>query len=257
MADFTGAAILLRRIEYGDQDLILTFLTPEGGKVSAIGKSAKRSVKRFGGILEPFSLLQVVLKQGRGGLPILQEAALRSAFFHIRGDIRKTAYASYWTELVYDWAEEGAAQDALYGLLCHVLHGLDAGAVPASVLSILFQMRFAALTGFCPELSHCNGCGIPMEAIPARRILFDIPGGGIRCGTCGAHTPRKTALSKGTIKNLLWTCRGDYGRACRVRLSEPSIREGLAFLETFIPYHMGKRPKSLAFLQKIRGTANG
>ncbi len=257
MPDFTGAAILLRRIDYGDQDLIVTFLTREGGKGSAIAKSAKRSVKRFGGILEPFSLLQVVWKQGRGGLPILQEASLRSAFFHIRSDIRKTAHACYWAELVHEWAEEGAPQEPLYGLLCYALHELDAGGVPASALNILFQMRFATLSGFCPELSRCNVCGIGVEAIPAGRVVFDIPRGGIVCQGCGGASLRETVLSKGTIKQLLWAGRGDYRLACRVRFSDFSIRAGLAFLEAFLPYHLGKRPKSLAFLQKIRGAANG
>lgn len=257
MSDFTGAAILLRRIDYGDCDLILTFLTREDGKASAMAKSAKKSVKRFGGILEPFSLLQVVWKQGRGGLPILQEASLISAFFCIRGDIRKTAYASYWTELVHGWAEEGAPQASLYELLRQVLHGLDAGVVPAPVLSILFQMRFATLTGFRPELDRCNVCGLPVEAIPAGRVAVDIPRGGIVCEGCGGRAAGDTPLSKGAIKQLLWAGRDDYGLACRVRFSDRSIREGLGFLETFIPYHLGKRPKSLAFLQKIRGTANG
>lgn len=257
MSDFTGAAILLRRIDYGDADLILSFLTREAGKASAIAKSAKKSVKRFGGILEPFSLLHVVWKQGRGGLPILQEAALRSAFFHIRSDIRKTAYASYWTELVHEYAEEGAPEESLYGLLCYALHGLDSGAAPAAALSILFQIHFAALSGFRPELGRCNVCGTPLEAIPAGRLLFDIPRGGVVCGECGRGASRGTVLSKGTIKQLLWTGRGDYRLACRVRFSETAIREGLSFLESFIPYHLGKRPKSLSFLQKIRGEAPG
>lgn len=257
MSDFTGAAILLRRIEYGDQDLIVTFLTREGGKGSAIAKSAKRSVKRFGGVLEPFSLLQVVWKQGRGGLPILQEASLRSAFFQIRSDIRKTAYASYWTELIHDWTEEGAPQEPLYRLLCQVLHQLDDGCVPPPVLSILFQMRFAALSGFRPELGGCSVCGLPLAAMPAGPIRFDIPRGGIVCEGCGDRNAGSSRLSKGTIKQLLWSGRGDYGLACRLRFSDLSIREGLSFLEMFIPYHLGKRPKSLAFLQKIRGESNG
>lgn len=257
MSDFTGAAILLRRIDYGDTDLILSFLTRETGKASAIAKSAKKSVKRFGGILEPFSLLQVVWKQGRGGLPILQEASLRSAFFHIRGDIRKTAYASYWTELVHEYAEEGAPQDSLYGLLCYTLHSLDTGAAPAAVLSILFQMHFATLSGFRPELGRCNRCGTEVAAMPTSRLVFDIPRGGIVCGGCRSASSGETVLSKGTLKQLLWTGRGEYHLACRVRFSDSAIRESLSLLETFIPYHLGKRPKSLTFLQTIRGKSAG
>lgn len=252
MSDFTGSAIILRRIEYGDSDLILTFLTQEEGKGAAIAKSAKRSVKRFGGVLEPFSLLQVVWKQGRAGLPILQEASLRSAFFNIRGDIRKTAYASYWTGLVHEWTEEGPPQESLFELLRHVLFQLDQGGTPPEALSILFQMRFAALAGYRPQLTRCSGCGTTMEDIPDNHVVFDIHRGGIFCKTCQTRSTLKMFLSKGTIKQLLWTTRGDCDLAGRIRFSERSIQEGMAFLETFLPYQLGKQPKSLEFLHKIR-----
>ena len=63
-------AIMLRRIEFGDNDLICTFFSLQQGKVSLIAKSAKKSTKRFSGILELFCLLQVVYNTGRTkGLP--------------------------------------------------------------------------------------------------------------------------------------------------------------------------------------------
>ena len=75
MPVFTTPAILLRRIDYGDFDLILTFLSLKRGKISLIAKSAKKSKKRFAGILELFSHMEVVASTGKGrGLPVLQEA---------------------------------------------------------------------------------------------------------------------------------------------------------------------------------------
>ena len=69
-------AILLRRIEFGDYDLILTFLTRDSGKIAAIAKSARKSAKRFAGLLELFSVLKIVYSAGRrSSLPVLQEAS--------------------------------------------------------------------------------------------------------------------------------------------------------------------------------------
>ncbi|MCK5418607.1 MAG: DNA repair protein RecO, partial [Desulfobacterales bacterium] len=107
MSVFSTPAILLHRLDYGDFDLILTFLSLERGKITLIAKSAKKSTKRFAGILELFSLIEVVGSTGRGrGLPVLQEAKLHSPFSTIRDDINKTAYASYWCELINKWVEE-------------------------------------------------------------------------------------------------------------------------------------------------------
>ncbi|MBS3810049.1 MAG: recombination protein O N-terminal domain-containing protein, partial [Desulfobacterales bacterium] len=62
MSGFSTPAILLRRIEYGDYDLIATFLTRAKGKISVIAKNAKKSRKRFSGLLEPFTALDLVCR---------------------------------------------------------------------------------------------------------------------------------------------------------------------------------------------------
>ncbi|MDM8525502.1 DNA repair protein RecO [Desulfococcaceae bacterium HSG8] len=265
MNSFSTHAIMLRRIDYGDYDLIITFFTPDSGKVSVIAKSAKRSKKRFAGILELFSVLQVVFSRGRG-LPVLQEATLNQPFIKIRTDIKKTAYASYWAELINEWIEEGEAQVRLYELFLYVLGELDIGNIPEPVLSILFQMKFMSISGFYPNLTHCNLCGIEMENMKKNRIMFDLEGGGIVCEKCvspllSTHDPgrrgpvRRIYISKGTIKQLLWFENGNLEKSGRVRFSRQSLREGLEFSEAFVPYHLGKMPRSLAFLRQIRRDA--
>ncbi len=142
MQKFTTPAIMLRRIDFGEADLIITFFTLEKGKIPVIAKSAKKSVRRFAGILDLFSVLHLVCSPGRGKLPILQEASMRRPFDKIRSDVKKTAYASYWAELLNEWMEEHKRQELLYGLFQQTLAGLDSGVMPADELSILFQTLF-------------------------------------------------------------------------------------------------------------------
>ncbi|WP_291461672.1 recombination protein O N-terminal domain-containing protein [Desulfobacula sp.] len=47
MPDFTTDAILLRKIEYGDHDFIISFLTKSKGKISVIAKNAKKVLNGF------------------------------------------------------------------------------------------------------------------------------------------------------------------------------------------------------------------
>ena len=117
MPVFSTPAVLLRRMDYGDFDVIITFFTLKCGKLTLIAKSAKKSTKRFAGILELFSVLEVVAGTSRGkGLAVLQEAVLKQPFSAIRADFKKMAYASYWAELIYNWIEENFKQVPLYYL---------------------------------------------------------------------------------------------------------------------------------------------
>jgi DNA repair protein RecO (recombination protein O) len=140
MSSFSTPAILLRRLDHGDYDLIITFITLDRGKVSVIAKYAKKSIKRFAGTLELFSALRMVCTAGRG-LPVLQEAAiLEHPFPRIRSDIKKTAYASYWAEIINEWLEEGEKQVELYSLFQHVLDALDEGRTSPEALSIKYPV---------------------------------------------------------------------------------------------------------------------
>lgn len=252
MSTFSTPAIMLRRIDHGDYDLIITFLSLHNGKRTVIAKYAKKSVKRFSGILELFSVLHIVCKAGRGSLPVLQEAALIQPFPGIRKDIRKTAYASYWSEIINQWAEEGKNQTHLYELFHHVLNSLNQGHTSVEALSILFQIRFLTLAGLSPNLSACVTCRKSIERIKDIKIMFDLAKGGLVCEMCANGAKSQLTFSKGTLKQLIWVNSKELKKTERVKFTPQALKEGLGFLEAFVPYHLGKEPRSLKFLHEIR-----
>ncbi len=254
MTGFSTPAILLRRIDLGDYDLIISFLTLLKGKISVVAKNAKKSRKRFSGLLDPFTALNLVCWIPRhGGMPILQEASMQAPFAGIRGDLVKTAYASYWAETIHGWLEEGRPQPGIYHLLHYALDALDQDMQAPEALSIIFQMRFASLTGFAPELKICGICGTFLDRMVGNHVIFDLAKGSIVCKGCSACESRyRLALSRGTVKQLAWIQEYDIEAAARIRFTKSSIREGLRAMESFVPYHLGRVPRSLKFLNDLR-----
>lgn len=253
MSSFATPAIMLRRIDFGDFDLIVTFLTLTQGKISAIAKSAKKSTKRFAGTLELFSVLELVCRAGRkNGLPVLEEVTLKQPFPGIRCEIKKTAYASYWAEIINEWMEEKERHEKLYRLFAYVLSQLDEGAIPEAQLSIQFQIRFLKLAGLSPNLSDCGICRSNLESAPGGALKFDLVKGSIACEKCMHGAARTVRLSRGTIKQLRWLESDDLNKASRIRFSPAALSEGLSFLEAFVPFYLGKKPRSLTFLQQVR-----
>src|ERR687886_67903 len=61
-------AIVLRSIRYGEADRVLHLYTPGRGRVGAIAKGVRRARSRFGGRLEPFFRLNLILYEGRSDL---------------------------------------------------------------------------------------------------------------------------------------------------------------------------------------------
>lgn len=254
MQKLTTPGILLRKLAYGEFDFIITFLTRDIGKIGAIAKSAQKSTKRFAGALELFTHLELVLsRKGREGLFYLQEVAIKRPFEGLRTSWLKTAYASYWGELVDRWSEKERKLEPVYDLLLGVLTVLDRDDCHTEALSILFQMRFLSLIGIQPNLEKCLRCRTSLSRVQGTHLHFVLEMGGVICSRC-AHTSRSNLnLSKGCAKQLQWVQKGTLSQATRVRFSPSAIKEGQRLLEAFVPFHLGHAPQSLQVLQKARG----
>lgn len=254
MSGFSTQAILLRRLDHGDYDLIVTFLSLAKGKMPVMAKNAKKSRKRFAGLLEPFTALELVCRPARGnGMPILQEASMDSPFAGIRSDVFKTLYASYWAELVNGWMEEWKPQPRIYRLLHNAFDSLDRDMAAPEEISIIFQMCFVSLAGFTPKLDFCGVCGKALDRISGGTVIFDLEKGGIVCNGCSAGGSRtRLRISKGTVKHLGWIRENDFNTVKRLRFTPTAAREALSAMEAFAPYHLGRMPRSLKVLAQIR-----
>lgn len=256
MPGFSTDAILLRKIEYGDHDFIISFLTRSNGKISVIAKNAKKSVKRFTGALDLFSVNQIHCtypKKKKDGLTILSQADLENGFGNIRYDVFKTSYASFWTELIHFWLEEEKSQPELYDLLFFSLDTLNTGSISGEVIHLLFLIRFMRLSGFEPNIEYCGSCKTPLDGIEQNKVMFDFKEGRIICQNCTkGDTKYGRRVSKGTLKQLFWINKNDVNRVDRIKFSGLSIKEGESLLESFIPFHIGREFKSLQFLNRLR-----
>lgn len=253
MADVAGPAVLLRRRPYGDADLILVLLTRDRGKRTFLARSARRSVRRFGGCLESFSLIRIATGRGRGGLDTLRETSLENAFPALRTDVRRMALASFWAETADRWLEPDAPQPELFDLFRSALTHLDAGRIPAERVHLIFQLRFLALAGLAPDLRRCRGCRRRIGDEPVRP---DVSAGGFRCGACAGPGGREAVLPPAVLPRLRRIAdprRESPGPAARTDRTDPAADAPAAeLLERFISHHLGRTPRSLAFLRDLR-----
>lgn len=119
---------ILRKTRYGDNDLILNCLTPEGARISLYARSALRSKKRFGGgVLEPTHYVHVLYENKQSGrsehpLHTLKEATLIQDFPGLRTDYARIEAALHFVQLVATVVKEGEVDSAeIFNLLGNTL----------------------------------------------------------------------------------------------------------------------------------------
>src|SRR5258707_8994431 len=83
--NFKTEAVVLRSIRYGEADRIVHLYSATRGRLGAIAKGSRRPKSRFGGRLEPFFPLDLVLYEGRGDLCTVTGASTLDAPSRLRG----------------------------------------------------------------------------------------------------------------------------------------------------------------------------
>src|SRR4051794_1676506 len=81
---FKTEAVVLRTIRYGEADRVLHLYSSTNGRIGAIAKGVRRPKSRFGGRLEPFFRLDLVLHRGRGDLATVTSAHTVAAHASLR-----------------------------------------------------------------------------------------------------------------------------------------------------------------------------
>ena len=245
-------AIVLRTIDYGESDRIVTFLTEDFGKLKGIAKGARRSRKRFVNALELFSSSRVLFsRRSAGGLSLIESADVISHHPGIREDLEKTLVAAYISELVEGFTPEGKRNAGLYRLLEGFLGFLDRE-VSRPGVERFFEVRLLKALGYDPHLGSCMTC---RKALDEMAAPFFIAGeGGVRCQACLGGAARGLSVSPGSLKTLLAGQTMELGKLSRLSLSGQAARECRQILGAFIEHLLGKPVKSLKVLDDMRKT---
>src|SRR3954449_9410837 len=175
-------AVVLRSIRDGEADRILHLYTPHRGRVGAIAKGVRRTRSRFGGRLEPFFRLRLVLHEGRSDLLTVTSAETISPFARLRSDAAALDGAGRACDAVTKLFEAAEPHPEVFHLLANELALLDDDPARATRSNQLaFRLKLLVAAGLAPQLAACASCG-------EREHLVGFSGaaGGVVCGACEA-----------------------------------------------------------------------
>jgi DNA repair protein RecO (recombination protein O) len=177
-------AIVLRSIRYGEADRILHLYSRGRGRLGAIAKGARKPRSRFGGRLEPFFRLDLVLHEGRGDLLTVTSAATVDGYPTLRSSGPALGAGARACDAVLRLLDSAEANEPAYNLLCRYLALLDDPSQPRAAsleVALSFRLKLALVAGFVPELAACARCGEGEHLVG-----FSGAAGGVVCASCEA-----------------------------------------------------------------------
>ena len=192
-------AVVLRTIRYGEADRVLHLYTPHRGRVSAIAKGVRRAKSRFGGRLEPFFRLRLVLYEGRSDLLTVSSAETVHPHARLREHAAALDGAARACDAVGRVFADGEPHEGVYHLLANQLALLDADPARATRANALaFRLKLLLAAGFAPQLAACAQCGeaehvVGFSGAAGRRGLPGLRGERLPAGGGGARVPGRRA----------------------------------------------------------------
>lgn len=246
MARFVSLAVVVRTVDYGEADRVVTLLTRGHGKLSALARGARKSTRRFGAGLSLFGVGEATLSERPGA-----ELATLEAFDGARGfpglyaDVAKVAHGGYACELVRELSPVRQPEPEMFDLLVGLCELLSGGPARAETLRV-FELRLLDLVGLRPQVSRCatgDDCTLDTDG-----QVFDVRRGGVVCAAChGSGRPLA-----GEVRRALASAQGlTLDQAASLTLAHAvnaGCRDAIAAL---IIDHLGRALKSVEFIDKL------
>lgn len=240
MPTYRDDAIVLRTHLLGEADRIVTMLGRSRGKIRAVAKGVRKTTSRFGARLEPFSLVDVQVYEGKS-LDVVQSADTLASYSR---DITKD-YPRYTAAMVMvetaDKLTEHDYQIPHFTLLQGGLRSLAAGEHDAGLSVDSYLLRALAIAGWEPSLDHCAVTGSEGD----HRAFSPALGGVVSSDVAPPGTPK---LGDGTKELLAALLAGEWSIA--EEASERAKSEASGLIAAYTQYHLERHVRSLGHLDR-------
>ncbi len=249
MPQHTTQAIVLHTTDFAESDRIVSLYSRDFGRLRGIAKGAKKSLRRFGSSLEPFTVNEMSFSERETrGLVRLERCLIVKAYPGISGDLKRLVLGTYLLELIEALTPEKERHPEIFDLLGLFIELLASRDFREELLRF-FELKLFGYLGYQPEFQSCTTCRGAFDLQQA--YGFSIRRGGIICPRCAGQTPELLRLGNGTIRLLQQAQALDPARLLRLHFSQDARDESRRILSRFLEFHLGHRPRSLDILEQL------
>jgi DNA repair protein RecO (recombination protein O) len=247
MPTYVTEGVILRRVDYGEADRILTVLTREHGKIGVIARGVRRAGSRLAAQTDMFARSRMQLARGRGELDVLTQAESMGSAAPL-ADARRAACAAVCAELADRVLESNHPDEETFDLVVDALSDCtDVSRDPRAAL-VWLSRRMIDRLGYAPQLYECASCATALKESSA---WFSAIAGGLLCDRCATADPGAVECSVRVIKVLRVAAAGDAGLYRRLRLEESELVTLEAVAERELAQHLDRQLRSLPVLRAI------
>lgn len=236
--------LVVRQVNYKDNDQILTVLTKEHGLMTLKARGVRSRSSRLKGACQLLAYSEFTVFENRG-FHTIDEANAIQMFPELRTNIELLSLASYFAQVAEVLSQEDMPNPELLSLTLNALYALCRRLCTPELVKAAFELRAACLGGYTPELSGCAVCGDPE---PDR---FDVRGGILCCASCSAGEGLRLPVSPGSLAAMRYLVSCDARRLFAFRLEGRAVKELCDLAETYLQTQLERGFYTLDFYKSL------
>jgi DNA repair protein RecO (recombination protein O) len=149
------SALILRRINYGEADRILTLLTRDFGKIALIAKGVRKEKSKLAGGIELMSESDISFIKGKGDVGTLVSTQLSRHFGNIHIHLDRMRVASEFLKRIDAVTEQDTNSD-YYDLTIDMFVTMNTPEIPVELVQAWATMRLMFLMGEVVNVENDN-----------------------------------------------------------------------------------------------------
>jgi len=224
----TDALVLLSR-PLGEADRLVTFLSWDRGKFTAVARGARKTMSKLAAGVELFTYGHYQFYRGRN-LATLTGQQVKEHFHYFRDHPELYPLGLYLAELAGSVVSGEGPAPEICNLLLEGWRRLIEQPDPQLFLRA-FELKLLDFSGHCPHLNGCLQCG------SAAASFFSPRQGGLLCGDCG-HAADRFTVQPGTVALARRLLKAPLQQVKQIRPQGGQSHELGRLTGTFLRYHL-------------------
>lgn len=239
--------IVIREVNVGEADKIITLLTKQKGKIKVSARGARRPKSSFAAGTQFLSYSDFMLFSGKD-MYSLNSCDIIEPFYEIRNDMEKLTYAAHFVELINDTVQENQPAGKVVQLFLNTLHMLAKTNKQPELLARIFELRLLTIDGYTPYIRGCAVCGRD----DCESYSFSFQKCGLICKGCSVQEPFAFELSSGTIRALVYIVCSKIEELYSFNVSTTVLDELGRIMRRYLHDRLEKDYTKLDFLKQIK-----
>ena len=208
--------IILEQNNMGDNDKMVTLLTPDLGKIGCAAKGARRPKSALMAGTQFLCFGDFIIYKGVSSYNINSCEPIE-IFYNIRLDIDKLTCATEVAKIVKDVTEENISEFRVLQLTLNTLYMISETDKDLDFILSVFKLRLLSIIGFRPKIEECTNCNEKNNL-----AYFSIRDSGLKCENCGRIDKSAIKINESTIKAIKFIIWAEPKKIFSFNLSDES-----------------------------------